>query len=294
MKKLLLGSLALIAAFGGSPAGAADLPVYKAAPVAPPVPSYNWTGAYIGVHAGAAWLRGDSNSFADPGNTAFTSCNDCATSWFATLPGGNHVSGVGGVHLGINWQLAPRWLVGVEEDFTFARLSDHRSSALSSTFMQNSQSVPFVVAGSNVQFATDVKWLASIRGRFGFTWDTLLAYFTGGGALAGVDRQGVMSCGPPECLGVGASAATSDHRIGWVVGGGVEWQPSGTHWRWRLEYLYYRFHGDTLFGTNVITVVGGGAGEIVPCQPPGGSCPVSWSFGDLNVHTLRAGLSYSF
>ncbi len=49
MKKLLLGTVAIVALAGGS-AGAADLPVYKAPP--PIVPVWNWTGCYIGGHVG--------------------------------------------------------------------------------------------------------------------------------------------------------------------------------------------------------------------------------------------------
>ena len=55
MKKLLLGSVALIAIIAG-PAMAADMPVK--APVLkapPPVALYNWSGFYVGGQAGGAW-----------------------------------------------------------------------------------------------------------------------------------------------------------------------------------------------------------------------------------------------
>src|SRR5438105_13341028 len=55
MKKLLLGSLALIALLIGGPAAAADIatqPVYKAAPI---VSLASWTGFYIGGSLGGRW-----------------------------------------------------------------------------------------------------------------------------------------------------------------------------------------------------------------------------------------------
>jgi outer membrane immunogenic protein len=61
MKKLLLGTAAMIAF--AAPALAADLPArtYTKAPVytAPQV-VYNWTGFYIGGHVGGAFAGGNS------------------------------------------------------------------------------------------------------------------------------------------------------------------------------------------------------------------------------------------
>ena len=52
MKKLLLGAVALVAlGLGGTSAMAADMPVYKAAPL----PVWTWAGVYFGAHAGGGW-----------------------------------------------------------------------------------------------------------------------------------------------------------------------------------------------------------------------------------------------
>ena len=64
MKKLLLGSLALIAPLIGGPATAADIatqPVYKAAPI---VPLASWTGFYIGGSLGGRWTDVDWDTVA--------------------------------------------------------------------------------------------------------------------------------------------------------------------------------------------------------------------------------------
>jgi outer membrane immunogenic protein len=98
--RVLLAATALSVGLTAA-AVAADLrPAYKAPPaVTAPVPlAYNWTGFYIGGHAGAGWLDSD---------TAF----------------------IGGGQIGYNWQFTPNWLIGIEGDaskatFREARLAD--------------------------------------------------------------------------------------------------------------------------------------------------------------------------
>ncbi|MBN9041807.1 MAG: porin family protein [Rhizobiales bacterium] len=63
MKKILMGTVALVALGLAVPANAADLGArqYTKAPVAIPAPIYNWTGFYIGGHIGGSF-RGDDNN----------------------------------------------------------------------------------------------------------------------------------------------------------------------------------------------------------------------------------------
>src|SRR5579862_4406202 len=57
VKKLWRGSVSLVALTAAGAAIAADLPV-KLPPVPPPT-TYNWTGWYVGLTAGAAWGQYD-------------------------------------------------------------------------------------------------------------------------------------------------------------------------------------------------------------------------------------------
>ena len=96
MKRFLVAGLGLLVAFAAAPAAAADLP--RAMPYKAPayVTSYNWTGFYIGAHAGYAWGTSDP----------------------IDLSGGF----VGG-QLGYNWQGAGSpWVFGVELDSAWADL----------------------------------------------------------------------------------------------------------------------------------------------------------------------------
>src|SRR5260370_2419985 len=70
MKKLLLGSAALVALGLGAPAAlAADRAVPAYAPPPPPVPVYTWSGCYAGANAGTSTGRSEQTTL---GNTLLT------------------------------------------------------------------------------------------------------------------------------------------------------------------------------------------------------------------------------
>jgi outer membrane immunogenic protein len=95
MKCLYRMSAALVAFAASSSAMAAD-PRVKAPPAPPPVvaPAYNWTGFYVGGHAGWAWT--DTTSTDPRANQNLISNN-----------------GIGGGQVGYNWQIGT-WVLGVE------------------------------------------------------------------------------------------------------------------------------------------------------------------------------------
>jgi outer membrane immunogenic protein len=265
MKKISLGTIALVALIAG-PAMAADLarpaPVYKALP--PPVPVFSWTGCYIGANVGGAWASQD----ADTVGPANAPANTNQAPDFVSLKGS---SVIGGVHGGCNIQFASVWVAGIEGDW-------------SGTKIDNTQSGPNLFfsgtpAGSGgVSFNRDTKWLASVRGRLGVAVvPNVLLYATGGGAWTRTDYSGldVFTGGCPNC---GATSFSST-KSGWVVGGGGEWAPWSNNWLFRVEYLYYRFKGDS----------GNAFFQSVPSV-----LAATFNFHDLSINELRVGLSYKF
>ena len=92
------------------------------------------------------------------------------------------------------------------------------------------------LAWSNIQGSTTTNcvgicetrnsWLGTARGRIGYAFDRFLPYFTGGAAFG--DVQAVP---PPGFI------STTDTRIGWTIGGGVEYAFM-SNWSAKLEYLY--------------------------------------------------------
>jgi len=195
MKRIVIaGVLALVA---GGQALAADLPmpapvrgpaVY--APVVAPVP-YSWTGFYIGLNGGGAF--GNSN-FLDSvlGNS-----------------GSFNVSGgmVGGT-VGANYQIG-RFVLGIEGDGDWQNLDGTTTSG----------SCAFVGC------ETKSDWLATVRGRAGYTWDRFFVYGTGGAAFANVKA------------GAGALPFSNTTETGWTAGAGAEYAFL-PNWSAKVEYLY--------------------------------------------------------
>jgi outer membrane immunogenic protein len=147
MKKLLLGTVALVALGATVPALAADLPArapYTKAP-AYAAPIYNWTGFYIGGHIGGAF--GGSSSLT-----------------------GSDGRFLGGVQGGADYQFATNWVLGVEAEYSW--LTNNNNSAV-------------FPGGTLVTNNSDQ--LGSVTGRLGYAWGPALLYAKGGYAFKDSD-----------------------------------------------------------------------------------------------------------
>ena len=210
-RKILISTVALVAVTGT--AFAADLPSRSAPPVyvPPPPPIFSWTGVYIGGQIGYEWGKSSDSVFASPGAGVGL--------------GSYSPSGVtGGAHIGYNYQIN-QFVVGVEGDVNGS--SYHGSNAV------------FGGLGT-VSTRTDID--GSIRGRVGYAWDRALFYATGGAAFGPVHDSFTNGLG---------TDSTSSTKIGWTVGGGVEYAITN-NWSARVEYRYTDFGHttDTLFNTS--------------------------------------------
>jgi outer membrane immunogenic protein len=263
----LIFSAALVSAIVGiGAASAADMAprTYTKAPVAAPVTVYDWTGFYIGGDVGGAWARTDVTTIGIIPNSRPIDLQSF------NLNG----SGImGGVHAGYNWQAAPAWVVGIEGDTDWTGIRADRSAPL--TF----GGLPFA---STDALSRNVTWLASIRGRVGYTIGNWLLYATGGFAWGGVQ----VSATQTQPIGNGAlisAFSASSTRSGWVAGAGGEYALS-RNWFVRGEYLFYSLDG--VDGTGIV-------------NPFGGALAITGSFFSdafrrTTVQTVRAGISYKF
>jgi len=114
---------------------------------------------------------------------------------------------VGGT-LGYNLQTG-NFVFGIEGDFDWSNIKGSTTTA--------------VCAGGNCE--TKNTWFGTARGRIGYAFDRILPYITGGAAFGN------------EKLSTAASAVGTSTRVGWTVGGGVEFALTGA-WSAKIEYLY--------------------------------------------------------
>jgi outer membrane immunogenic protein len=112
---------------------------------------------------------------------------------------------IGGT-VGYNWQAA-QWVFGLEGDLDWAHI--------------NGSSTAACVAGCK----TSNNWLATVRGRVGYSFDRFLPYITGGLAVGNIKAS------QPGFTG------GDDTNAGWTVGGGLEFVIAGS-WTAKAEYLY--------------------------------------------------------
>ena len=134
---------ASVFALGVSAAQAADL-TYEAAPVAAAPAAFNWTGFYLGVHAGAAITDFEFSSSLGDGSVSF-----------------DDTGFLGGVQAGYNWQF-DNIVVGLQTDFAYTSAKVGLDSEGSSGGEQK------------------LEWLGSTTARIGYAFDNLLVYGKGG------------------------------------------------------------------------------------------------------------------
>jgi high affinity Mn2+ porin len=184
-----------------------DSPVTAADATPPPgVPArFDWTGLYVGGHAGYA--RGDARF------TIFDAVAAPSSNGFGSL--------FGGVQAGYNYLLPSRILLGVEADISFPNYLGVDDRAW--TRMRPD--------GSEIFHKID--YVATARGRLGYVFDRWLVYATGGFAWSQARFQQVLGDDEDKVLRT---------LTGWTVGAGAE-LAIGAGWTARLEYLHASLSG---------------------------------------------------
>ncbi|MFZ2159017.1 MAG: carbohydrate porin [Bradyrhizobium sp.] len=194
-------TLSLLAFDGAAVAADANLP-RKAPPVQP---AFDWTGLYIGAHAG--YGRAPTSAvLTDPLLNA-TASNSASAGM------------IGGVQAGYNVRLPSGLLFGVEADLT-------------SPNYLISDSIVAVLATPQSEIVEHLDYVGTVRGRLGYASGHWLLYATGGLAYAGERFSNTPANGNEE--------KHLNLRLGWAAGAGVEYA-FAPHWSLKLEYLYNRF-----------------------------------------------------
>lgn len=253
-------------------ASAADLPAYEAAPMVA-VPSFSWTGFYVGANAGYIWGDRDIRTSGRDAATRLNVQNRLRTPRTGIDGDGFTIGG----QLGYNVQLDNSPMVfGVEADFNYTDIDDrarYASPPLGGTFADGS---------INSRYRQEMEFFGTVRGRLGVAFDRFLAYGTGGLAYGKIktserffNNTGVGGGANAGLLGY--SGGQSDWEVGYALGGGVEYAVTDNI-SIKSEYLYYDL-GDTKSRVNQTVT------------SPGGSYTAKYK---NDGHIVRAGVNYKF
>jgi opacity protein-like surface antigen len=189
------------------PVPLAVAPIYKTAPMR--TSPFNWTGFYVGAHAGYGWLK-----FLVPqGPTDLESPAPTGGFW--------------GGQVGGNYQFASHWVIGAEFDAAFARIEDSRRGP--------NPTDPTELLAVTVKLNS----LTTLRGRLGFEWDRTLFYAAGGGAWSEIEIAAASGGGGGQPGPVRLTSKKLNLQ-GWTVGGGIE-RALWANWTGKIEYLYFHF-----------------------------------------------------
>jgi outer membrane immunogenic protein len=267
------------AAFAAAPALAAELGVLKPLPGPEPYYSYykgpppltvGWTGCYLGGHVGGAIANYDLTD--SPFSVSTVSIDLGAVS----LSSGSPV--VGG-QAGCNLDLGSKWLVGVEADAAWTRITNSKLFSASTTVIGTPvpgppPTTPGVITTTEGTPSARTDFIATATGRLGYEigyYNQGLVYGKGGFAWV-ADRNAFagavstttctdVSVSPPTGCSIAAVTAFNfasgrQNRFGWTIGAGMEWALVGG-WSVKGEYDYMSFGhqnvtltgnvGDTVF-----------------------------------------------
>ncbi len=248
---------------------------------ADPRPSFE--GAYVGLNAGAAW--GSSRHETDPGCPgSAVNATFCGAAPDPSAPNGAAVASsgtgklsstgfTGGVQAGYNWQ-AGHIVYGGEADFGAFDLGN--SSAPTGVFPSAFLGTTYALTE---RMSTD--WLATLRGRLGFTvMPALMLYATGGLAFTDFKfsssyADNAVSPFFPGGTGFGSKSGV---RTGWTIGGGGEWLLDQS-WSIKAEYLYVDF---------------GSQGIAVATSNTAAFTQTMHVDADFNASLARVGLNYRY
>jgi opacity protein-like surface antigen len=237
MRKFSFASAAALAVTLAGPALAADLPMKSQTPYVEP--RFSWTSCYVGGHAGGG--RG-SKAMTDPVFLVEENLIAPGTTTGVTTVNTSPTGAVIGGEIGCDYQFSSNVVVGVEG--TASGSTMRRSQIVS---LHDSSPDTALVQANN-------DFLASVTGRIGYAFDTVLVYGRGGFAIAG-DKYNV-SGGSVAGNGTPFNFQGLDNRVGYVVGGGVDWAFS-RHWSVNVEYDYYQFgHGNILMTDGISGLTG--------------------------------------
>lgn len=223
---------------------------------------YNWSGLYVGGHAGYGW--GDWNVDLSNSSGAIH-YNDP----FVPATGSLAVEDnwIGGFQAGYNHQFGSL-VLGIEADASWTGIE------------ANGRFTTPAPNHTTWDISTKLDAFGTVRARVGYAFGRAMIYGTGGLAWGIVDATQATNWFAPAPVAEGGRTAGDTNHIGWTIGAGAEWA-FAQNWSVKGDYLYVDL-GEENYALDGTT-------------KPGGTVPYTETFAtDLNFHAVRVGVNYKF
>jgi outer membrane immunogenic protein len=228
----------------------------------------DWSGFYIGAHAGYATGDWDADFSKTTGALIY---NDPFVPDQQSLD--DDGGWLGGFQVGGNYQTGAL-VVGVEADVSWT------NADAGGRFVTTDAGPCAPNSCTQWDISSELEVFGTIRGRLGFATGNALIYGTGGLAWGITDsRQASQHNGPAFATDGGRTSGDTNH-IGWTAGVGAEWKLA-SNWSVKGEYLYVDLGEEdySLSGTT----------------SPTSTTPWTEHYAqELELHTFRVGLNYKF
>ena len=214
IRPLLFGAVGVVA-LATTVSFAADLPSRRSPPVyvPPPVPTFSWTGFYVGANVGYATnLRSSHDSCIDNTGTPFGGTCQVVPPFSLDANGV-----IGGGQIGYNYQIGAL-VIGGEADFDGSSL--HKTADVPGPFAFANPAFG-IAATSSYSASERLDYLGTARLRVGYlVVDRLLAYATGGFAYGQAELNTLL-------ISPGSATSYPSGRrstfVGYAAGGGLEY-----------------------------------------------------------------------
>jgi outer membrane immunogenic protein len=199
------------------------LAALHAAPAAAQQPApFNWSGFYLGGHAGGDWANDGISVFVNP--VGLGGPNNALLRQLGSRDVVGR-SAIGGMQAGYDWQV---------RNIVFGLEGDVSALHAGGTAMPSAGCPGYGTGTCTYSENFNETFLATLRPRLGVAFERTLIYATGGLAVARwstADTLTISGAPPP------ASTSGSKTAAGWTVGGGVAYGWTDC-WLLGIEYLF--------------------------------------------------------
>ncbi|MCA3556167.1 hypothetical protein [Aestuariivirga sp.] len=226
MKTLLLASCATLM-FAGWAGGA------RAGDLGLAGSTYDWSGGYVGVNAGAALDSSEfSSNYRYTGSDSLTADERTLIDNFGFSDTADDLWFSGGFLAGYNWQYSS-FVLGAEADVNYIGFNGSVRHDVGDAISE--VMAPENASGTDkIDYTAD--WFGTARARLGYAMNDVLIYGTGGLAWGQMKIKQSLEATNGDGETLSWASETDGYRAGWTLGGGIEY--GAGRWLLGAEYLY--------------------------------------------------------